>query len=45
MDVEEVCGGKWRIKCFPLENLAHLSVALSVWVATPLPSHLHLKSI
>lgn len=30
---------------FSLENSVHVSVAQSMWVATSLPSHLHLKSI
>ena len=46
IDVQEVWAAKQDIKaCFPLENSPHLSVAHSVWVATPLPSHLHLKSV
>lgn len=46
IDVQELRAAKLHIKaCFPLENSPRLSVAQSMWVATPLPSHLHLKGI
>ncbi len=46
IDVQEVWAVKQNIKaCFPLETSPCLSTAQSTWVATPLPSHLHLKSI